>query len=127
MQAGAKVRAYDPIAVDNVRKAVPPHWLESRQLSFCDEQYEALDGADALLLVTEWKQFRNPDFDLMKRKLRAPVIFDGRNQYHPQDLSALGFEYYGIGRGKARQSSCMFTIHEHALSIPAPSHSFKFT
>ena len=101
LQAGAKVRAYDPIATDNVRKAMP----ESRLLSFPDEQYQALEGADALLLVTEWKQFRNPDFELMKRKLLAPVIFDGRNQYHPPDLAALGFEYYGIGRGRTTAAS----------------------
>ena len=103
LSAGAKVRAYDPIATDNVRKAISPEWIEKRQLSFSDDQYEALEGADALLLITEWKQFRNPDFDVMKRKLRAPVIFDGRNQYQPQDLAAIGFTYYGIGRGKAVQ------------------------
>lgn len=99
LQAGAKVRAYDPIAVENVRKAVPEVWLKNRQLSFSADPYEALDSADALLLVTEWKQFRNPDFALMKRKLRAPVIFDGRNQYDPYDLQSIGFDYYGIGRG----------------------------
>src|SRR5688572_2366371 len=69
LDAGAKVRAFDPIAVDNVRRIVSPAWVDSRQLVFCTEAYEALDGADALLLVTEWKQFRNPDFELMKRKL----------------------------------------------------------
>ena len=104
LEAGARVRTYDPIATENVRKTVAPAWLESRQLTFCDEQYEALDGADGLLLVTEWKQFRNPDFDLIKRKLRTPIIFDGRNQYDPGDLSAQGFEYYGIGRGRAAAS-----------------------
>ena len=99
IKAGAKVRAYDPIAIDNVRKLMPAEWLESRQLSFSTDAYEALEGADAMLLVTEWKQFRNPDFDLLKRKLRTPIIFDGRNQYDPADLKDLGFEYYGIGRG----------------------------
>ena len=101
LKAGAKVRAFDPIAMDNVRKTISAEWIENRQLTFANDQYEALDGADAVLLVTEWKQFRNPDFDLMKRKLREPVVFDGRNQYQPQELSDLGFEYYGIGRGKA--------------------------
>lgn len=100
LQAGAKVRAYDPIALDNVRKAVPPQWLETRQLSFCTDAYEALQDADALLLVTEWKQFRNPDFGAIKRKLRSPVIFDGRNQYDPAEVEELGFEYFGIGRGR---------------------------
>jgi UDPglucose 6-dehydrogenase len=101
LDAGAKVRAYDPIAADNVRKSVPDAVIESRQLTFCDEQYETLDGADALLLVTEWKQFRNPDFGRVKRTLRSPIVFDGRNQYAPADLAASGFEYYGIGRGGA--------------------------
>ncbi|MGZ8264696.1 MAG: UDP-glucose dehydrogenase family protein [Burkholderiales bacterium] len=99
LQANAKVRAYDPIAAENVRKAMPPSAVDSRQLVFCSEQYEALDGADGLLLVTEWKQFRNPDFDRIKRRLRSAVIFDGRNQYDPTDLKEQGFEYYGIGRG----------------------------
>jgi UDPglucose 6-dehydrogenase len=99
--AGAKVRAYDPIAAENIRKAVSPQLVETRQLVFCDDQYEALDGCDALLLVTEWKQFRNPDLGLVKKRLRAPAVFDGRNQYDPSDLAAAGFEYYGIGRGAA--------------------------
>jgi UDPglucose 6-dehydrogenase len=104
VEAGAKVRAYDPIAAENIRKAILPEWIEKRQVTFCAEQYEALDGADALLLVTEWKQFRNPDFERMKRTLRAPMIFDGRNQYVPHDIVALGFEYYGIGRGGVSQA-----------------------
>ena len=98
LEAGAKVRAYDPIAADNFRKLLGPA-ADDRRLSFVTEQYDALDGADSLLLVTEWKQFRHPDFDLMKRRLRGPVIFDGRNQYDPHDLVSMGFEYYGIGRG----------------------------
>ena len=74
--------------------------MESGQLSFCEDPYEALEGSDALLLVTEWRQFRNPDFAQMKRKLKSPVIFDGRNQYDPADVEELGFEYFGIGRGR---------------------------
>jgi UDPglucose 6-dehydrogenase len=105
LDAGARVRAYDPIASENIRKSVPTSWLEERQLTFCDEQYETLDDCDALLLVTEWKQFRNPDFDLMKRKLGGHAIFDGRNQYVPDDVVALGFEYYGIGRRGTRQDA----------------------
>ena len=101
LEAGAGIRAYDPIAMDNVRR-----WLESRnsktdRLVFCGEAYVALEAADGLLLVTEWKQFRNPDFELMKRKLRTPVLFDGRNQYDPIEVAELGFEYFGIGRGGA--------------------------
>lgn len=99
VKAGAKVRAFDPIAMENVRKSLPAAWVEERQVTFCDGQYDALEGADAMLLITEWKQFRNPDFAALRQKLRAPVIFDGRNQYDPQELTELGFEYYGIGRG----------------------------
>jgi UDPglucose 6-dehydrogenase len=99
--AGAKVRAYDPIATENIRKEVSPQLVETGKLVFCDDQYETLDGCDALLLVTEWKQFRNPDFALLKKRLRAAAVFDGRNQYDPSDLAAAGFEYYGIGRGAA--------------------------
>jgi len=100
LKAGAKVQAYDPIATENVRRVMSATWLESRQLSFCGEPYEALEGADAMVLVTEWKQFRNPDFGLMKGKLKTPIIFDGRNQYDPADMAEAGFEYYGIGRGR---------------------------
>jgi UDPglucose 6-dehydrogenase len=98
LKAGAKVRAYDPIATDNFRKVIE-HDGHSGQLTFCADQYDALEGADGLLLITEWKQFRHPDFDSIKRRLRSAVIFDGRNQYDPQELVSLGFEYYGIGRG----------------------------
>ena len=100
LEAGARVKAFDPIAADNARKVLASTWVESRQLSFCRDQYEALDGADALLLLTEWKQFRNPDFRIVKSRLRAPVIIDGRNQYQPDEIAELGFEYYGIGRGR---------------------------
>jgi UDPglucose 6-dehydrogenase len=100
LDAGAGIRAYDPIASDNVRRWLRSHRPDDDRLVFCPEAYEALDSADALLLVTEWKQFRNPDFDLMKRKLRTPVLFDGRNQYDPSEVATLGFEYFGIGRGK---------------------------
>lgn len=102
MEAGAKIRAYDPIANENIRKSVSADNLAAGRLHFCVEQYEALEGADAMVLMTEWKQFRNPDFERIKRTLKAAVIFDGRNQYDPDDLRTLGFEYYGIGRGRAR-------------------------
>jgi UDPglucose 6-dehydrogenase len=101
VSAGAKVKAFDPIAAENARKAISPTALQSGRISFCEDQYEALDGTDALLLVTEWKQFRNPDFGVLKQKLRSPIIFDGRNQYQPEEMAALGFEYFGIGRGAA--------------------------
>jgi UDPglucose 6-dehydrogenase len=91
LAAQARVRVHDPIAMENVRK------IYGDRLTYCEKQYEALDGADALLIVTEWNEFRNPNFDLMKGKLKQPVIFDGRNLYDPARMRELGFEYSGIG------------------------------
>jgi UDPglucose 6-dehydrogenase len=98
MQAGAKVQAHDPVAMDTARRELPKAWFESGQLKFVDEQYEALSGADALALVTEWKPFRYPDFERIRGLLKQPLIFDGRNQYDPVALRAIGFEYHGVGR-----------------------------
>jgi UDPglucose 6-dehydrogenase len=106
LQAKARIRAYDPVASDNVRKSLPAAALADGQIVFCGDQYEAVEGADGLLLITEWKQFRNPDFERIRKKLRLPVIFDGRNQYDPKEVTDQGFEYFGIGRGlNARQPS----------------------
>jgi len=98
LKAGAKVKAYDPVAAESARRAMPPAWLQSGKVELAEHQYDAVKGADALALVTEWKPFRNPDFEAMKRLMRAPIIFDGRNQYEPGQVRALGFEYFGIGR-----------------------------
>ncbi len=95
---GATLRAYDPVAMEEaarVMKHLP-------RLSFAKSQAEALTGADALLVVTEWKEFRNPDFDHIKATLKQPLIFDGRNIYDPVLLRSLGVEYHGIGRGLKR-------------------------
>jgi UDPglucose 6-dehydrogenase len=100
LNAGASVRAYDPIAADNVRRWSAGNERAAKQLIICDDAYDALDAADGMLLITEWRQFRNPDFGRMRTKLRTPVLFDGRNQYDPDELNTLGFEYFGIGRGK---------------------------
>ena len=67
-------------------------------VEFTGEAYEALEGADALIVVTEWNEFRFPDFDRIKRSLRQPVVFDGRNVYEPESMAGQGFEYYSIGR-----------------------------
>ncbi len=93
---GAHVRAYDPIAMEEAARLYQgqPNFKVSR------DAYEAADGADALLIVTEWQEFRSPDFDRLKELLAAPRIFDGRNLYDPALLARLGFEYFGIGRGK---------------------------
>lgn len=109
LNAGASVRAYDPVAMDAARKEWPAAWFEAGRLSLAAHQYEALEGADALVLVTEWKPFRHPDFAAMKRLLKAPIILDGRNQYDPEELQPLGFEYEGIGRGLALPSVKDFT------------------
>jgi UDPglucose 6-dehydrogenase len=96
--AGAKVRAYDPIAMDEARRVFPSSWLDQGNLTLAHDQYDALRGADALALVTEWNPFRNPDFHLMLKIMDRPIIVDGRNLYDPDLLSELGFDYSGIGR-----------------------------
>jgi len=89
---GAKVRAYDPEADETARR------IFGNRITICEKSYDALSGADALAVVTEWNTFREPDFDRMKRLLRAPVVFDGRNVYSPEQMKNLGFTYFSIGR-----------------------------
>lgn len=91
LASNAAVRVHDPIAMENVAR------IYGNRVTYCDKPYDALEGAEALLIVTEWNEFRNPNFDLMKQKLKRPLIFDGRNLYDPDRLRALGFEYSGIG------------------------------
>ena len=98
VKANAQVLAYDPVAGDQARTELPAQWFESGQVQIVDDQYAAVEGADALVLVTEWKAFRQPDFKRLENDLVQPVIFDGRNQYDPEELQELGFEYHGIGR-----------------------------
>jgi UDPglucose 6-dehydrogenase len=92
---GAKVRAFDPVAMPECRRI----YGERSDLVLCDNSAETLQGADALIIVTEWREFRSPDFDEIKASLRAPVIFDGRNLYDPAQMARSGFSYYAIGRG----------------------------
>lgn len=89
---GAKVRVHDPEAMANVRT------IYGDRVTYCDRPYGALEGADGLAIVTEWQEFRNPDFELMRRLLRQPVIFDGRNLYDLKTVINSGFTYYSIGR-----------------------------
>ena len=89
---GAKLRVHDPVAMENVRK------IYGDKLVYCDRRDDALVGADALAIVTEWKQFVHPDFEEMKRLMRQPVIFDGRNLYNPPRMRTAGFTYYSVGR-----------------------------
>lgn len=92
------VQAYDPVAGPKVREVCG----DNGSLRIVDKQYAALEGADALTVVTEWNQFRNPDFVRIKKALKMPVIFDGRNLYMPQLLSRMGFTYFSIGRPVAK-------------------------
>jgi len=96
-EGGATVRAYDPEATDEARRI----FGQRDDLVFCDNAYDALDGADALVVVTEWKQFRSPDFVRLREMLNDAVVFDGRNLYDPQEIEAAGLAYYGIGRGRS--------------------------
>jgi UDPglucose 6-dehydrogenase len=101
--AGARVRAYDPEAMEAARQELPQAWFARGLLTLARHQYEALEGVDGLALVTEWKPFRHPDFRAMKELMRQPVIFDGRNQYDPKALRREGFTYLGIGRSTPEQ------------------------
>jgi UDPglucose 6-dehydrogenase len=94
-EAGARVRAYDPVAMDEARRIFGAR----PDLEFCDSMESALVGADALAIVTEWQEFRSPDYDGIKAALKQPVIFDGRNLYDPSLLQRFGFTYFAVGRG----------------------------
>jgi len=96
--AGAKVRAYDPVAMDAARRQLPKAWFDNGDLTLTNHQYDALQDTDAMILVTEWKPFRTPDFHAMQKLMKQSVIFDGRNQYEPKTVKQAGFEYQGIGR-----------------------------
>lgn len=99
VKRNAKVKAYDPKATEQAKG----FYLKGVQnIEYCDSKYDALNGAEALLLVTEWKEFRSPDFDEIKKRLKNPVIFDGRNQYNMKKLKKDGFEIYQIGVGEIK-------------------------
>jgi UDPglucose 6-dehydrogenase len=94
IKAGATITAYDPVAMDEGKRI----FKDEKHLSFADTQEGALKNADALIIVTEWTEFRSPDFNLIKSSLKTPMIFDGRNLYDPKAVRALGFNYFPIGR-----------------------------
>lgn len=98
LAAGAKVLAYDPVAMEIAEEELPQEWFASGALTLVSNQYEALQAVDAMLLVTEWKPFRNPDLAAMRRSMKQTIIFDGRNQYDPEYIRNEGFEYVGVGR-----------------------------
>ena len=99
--AGAKVRAYDPEAMQEAARIYP----DQDGLELCETAYGALEGADALVIITEWQEFRSPDFDRVKNMLSEAVIFDGRNLFDPGLLQTMGIRYYAIGRGNADADS----------------------
>jgi UDPglucose 6-dehydrogenase len=92
LEAGAKIKAYDPEAMDNVRS------IYGDKIQFMEDQYEAIIGADALAIVTEWTVFRTPSFKVMRELLKEPLIFDGRNLYDLERMEEQGFHYLSIGR-----------------------------
>ena len=92
---GAAIAAYDPVAMDEARRLMG----EVPRLVFASDPLAACDGADALIVVTEWQEFRSPDFDELRRRMRQPLVFDGRNLYEPDVVRAAGFEHVSIGRG----------------------------
>lgn len=92
LENNCKVRAYDPIANKEAKR------LFEDQIQICEDAYETLKGADALAICTEWNEFRSPDFDVLKKELKTPVIVDGRNLYNPASIESQGFKYYCIGR-----------------------------
>ncbi|PIV76750.1 MAG: UDP-glucose 6-dehydrogenase [Rhodocyclales bacterium CG17_big_fil_post_rev_8_21_14_2_50_68_7] len=94
LERGATICAYDPVAMNEARRI----FGGERRIAYADSPLAALDGADALAVVTEWKEFRSPDCDELLRRLKSPIVFDGRNLYEPQRMRELGIRYFGIGR-----------------------------
>ena len=91
---GARIKAYDPKAMDEAREF---YLKDMPEVEYSQSKYSVLNGCDALVLLTEWKEFRSPDFEEIKKRLKNAVIFDGRNQYNREKLRDTGFEYYQIG------------------------------
>jgi UDPglucose 6-dehydrogenase len=109
LRRGARVKAYDPVAIDESKrvfaldlKDVPQ---QHARLQFVNEEMEAAQDADALVILTEWKVFKSPDFNALKTMLKTPLIFDGRNLYEPDALLELGIEYHAIGRQHALRNA----------------------
>jgi len=96
LEAGAAVRAHDPAAMHEARKVL------GDRITFCEHSYDALADVDGMILVTEWNDFRHPDFERMKKLMKRPLVIDGRNIYNPEKMRKLGFEYHSIGRGNQR-------------------------
>ena len=95
VKRGAKIRAYDPKAINEAKEF---YLKEVQNITYAESKYDVLKDSHALVLLTEWKEFRSPDFDKIKSVLKSPIIFDGRNQYIAFDMENNGFEYYRIGK-----------------------------
>ena len=91
LEAGCKVKAYDPVAIPETKRRI------GNSINYIEDPYDALKDSDCLLIATEWTEFRLPDFALIKKHLKKPVIFDGRNIYNNKEMKAEGFEYFCIG------------------------------
>jgi UDPglucose 6-dehydrogenase len=100
LAGGATVSAYDPVAMPAAKSA----FADLKGVTYAESPLAALDGADALAVVTEWKEFRSPDFQAIRARLKTPAVFDGRNLYDPEDMKRAGLEYYPVGRAAARSS-----------------------
>ncbi len=107
LSRGASICAYDPVAMKEAKRVLAMDFSAQRvwfkRLDFAQKPMDAVDGADALVIMTEWKAFRSPDFTRLQSAMRQPIIFDGRNLYDPAICSAAGLEYFGIGRGQAKR------------------------
>ena len=97
LDMGAKVRAHDPVGMEQARRELP-------DIEYCDDAYACAQGADALVIVTEWAQFRALDMGRVKREMAHPVVVDLRNIYRPDDMAALGFTYESVGRASEPKS-----------------------
>ena len=102
LRAGARIVAHDPIAVAETRRVLALDFADAPdlldQIDYAKEPMAALDGADALIIVTEWKAYRSPNLERLKTTMRTPIVFDGRNLYEPALMKAAGIVYHGIGR-----------------------------
>jgi UDPglucose 6-dehydrogenase len=96
LESGAKIQAFDPEAKENIAQL----YEKEKNITLAKHEYDALKGADALIIATEWAEFRSPDFKKIKQELKKPLVFDGRNIYNPEHMKDEGFEYYSIGRDK---------------------------
>jgi len=114
---GAKIQAYDPKAMDEAKDF---YLKDIKSISYHSSKYETLQNADAMILLTEWKEFRSPDFEELKVQLKQPIIFDGRNQYNDTQMEELGIEYFQIGKQTYNKSnSSSSKLHERNLEVVA--------